>query len=166
MRYSRRSVLKQMSLALTAMSLPSWANAWNSETFKGSNSLIFSIVNAIIPETDSPGARTIGVHNFIERMLNDCFDSQMKKTFLHSLTSFDEQCERLFKQKFEQLSLEKQIDFLKNVEASGNTEDRMVLQLMKKLTIQAYVNSEYFLTKHRNYTIAPGFYHGCTPIQI
>jgi hypothetical protein len=155
-----------MSLALTAMSLPSWANAWNSETFKGSNSLIFSIVNAIIPETDSPGARTIGVHNFIERMLNDCFDSQMKKTFLHSLTSFDEQCERLFKQKFEQLSLEKQIDFLKNVEASGNTEDRMVLQLMKKLTIQAYVNSEYFLTKHRNYTIAPGFYHGCTPIQI
>ena len=60
---------------------------------------------------------------------------------------------------------DQQIDFLKNIEARGSSEDKMVLQILKKLTIQAYTNSEYFLTKHRNYTIAPGFYHGCTPIN-
>lgn len=165
MHYSRRSLLKQMSISLAAMTLPTWAYAWKSENLQESSQLILSLVEAILPETDTPGGKTVGAHKFIERMVKDCFDSKTQQAFMQGLMSFDEQCKRLFKTGFEKLPAAQQIDFLKNIEARGSAEDKMVLQIFKKLTIQAFTNSEYFLTKHRNYTIAPGFYHGCTPIN-
>ncbi|MEY4383226.1 MAG: hypothetical protein RI995_768 [Bacteroidota bacterium] len=162
---SRRLLLKQMSISLAAMSLPNWAHGWRSENFQGSSQLISALVEAILPETDIPGGKSVGADKFIERMVKDCFDTKTQQAFMQGLASFDEQCKRLFKTGFEKLPLAQQIDFLKNIEARGSSEDKMVLQILKKLTIQAYTNSEYFLTKHRNYTIAPGFYHGCTPIN-
>jgi len=165
MNYSRRSLLKQMSISLAAMSLPTWAYGWKSENSQDSSQLIVALVEAIIPETDVPGGKSVGAHTFIERMVKDCFDAKTQQAFMQGLASFDEQCKRLFKTGFEKLPVTQQLDFLKNIESRGSAEDKLVLQILKKLTIQAYTNSEYFLTKHRNYTIAPGFYHGCTPIN-
>ncbi len=165
METNRRTILKQLSLSLVAMSLPSWAHAWQSPSMVGSNELLDSLIDTILPETDSPGAKSIGAHLFIQRMIADCFDVKTREVFSQGILSFDEQCIRLFGMGFEKLPSNKKIDFLKNIEKRGSSEDKLLLQILKRLTIQAYTNSEYFLKNHRNYSIAPGFYHGCTPIK-
>ncbi|HEV2478171.1 MAG TPA: hypothetical protein VGS79_00845, partial [Puia sp.] len=35
----------------------------------------------------------------------------------------------------------------------------------KKLTIQAYTSSQYYLTKIQVYELVPGRWHGCVPVK-
>ena len=66
---------------------------------------------------------------------------------------------------FQQLSSQDQINLLTGLQNSSTPEDNQFFKRIKGLTIASYTSSEYFLTQHRNYTIAPGFYHGCVPVQ-
>lgn len=150
---------------MASMAMPTWVYAWQPNAQDTQNTLLEAMVNAIIPETDSPGAKTIGAHLFIDRMLKDCFEAPSRQAFLEGLEEFQTQSKQNFGKVFEQVPLAQQVDFLKKLNSSDNSALKTLVQLVKRLTIQAYTNSEYFLTKHRNYTIAPGFYHGCTPVK-
>ena len=166
MEYNRRTVLKQMTISLAALSLPTWAHAWTTQTLKEEpNELLSALVNTIIPETDTPGAKTVGAHFYIQRMLKDCFDTKTQNAFEQGLQSINEQAQILFKKLFQQLGASEQVDLLKNISLRGSAEDKYMVQLLKKMALQAYTSSEYFLTTHRQYTIAPGFYHGCVPVK-
>lgn len=165
MELNRRTLLKQMSITLASMALPTWAHGWQRGEQDSKNTLLEAMVNAIIPETDSPGAKTIGAHLFIERMVKDCFEAPSRQAFYEGLEQVQKQSMATFGKGFEQVPLAQQVEFLKTITSTGNTEQKTVVQIVKRLSIQAYTNSEYFLTKHRNYTIAPGFYQGCTPIK-
>lgn len=165
MEINRRTLLKQMSLALGSMAVPNWVNAWSVSENQTANALLESLVNAIIPATETPGAKTIGAHMFIERMIKDCFDTKYQKAFEEGLKQFQEGSVKQFGKVFEQVPLAEQVDYLNQIHRNGSAEQKSLLQIVKRLTLQAYMTSEYFLTNHRNYSIAPGFYHGCTPIK-
>lgn len=153
-------------MALTAMSLPQWAQAWKKDEIRlEADALLAALVNAIIPETDTPGAKTVGAHLFIQRMVKDCFESKDAEAFQQGLLSIEGHSLGLFQKPFQDLSMEQQVKLLKNLSARGSAEDKTMVQILKRMSIQAYTNSEYFLTKHRNYTIAPGYYHGCVPVK-
>ena len=75
---NRRQIVKGMAATVGGMLvLPAWASAWNSESLQGFQSnfvgleeaLLAEIVEAIIPETDTPGAKKLEVHRFIDKML-------------------------------------------------------------------------------------------------
>lgn len=73
----RRSALKSLTAAVGGlMSLPSWAQAWTPETVKGPTLLTMAeedtlaeIVETIIPETSTPGAKSLKVHQLIDELL-------------------------------------------------------------------------------------------------
>jgi hypothetical protein len=44
-----------------------------------------AIVDAIIPKSDTPGARELGVHLWILKMLDDCYDQRTRDSFLLAL---------------------------------------------------------------------------------
>lgn len=166
---NRRSALKNLSMVLGTNALPSWAYQWNTQSFtaaQGPNTeLLGAVVNAIIPETDSPGAKTIGAHLYIERMVKDCMSKEDQQAFQNGLQKLVSSALKNHQKTFQQLSSQDQINLLTGLQNSSMPEDNQFFKRIKGLTIASYTSSEYFLTQHRNYTIAPGFYHGCVPVQ-
>src|SRR5213080_2687552 len=51
--------------------------------------LVATIAEHILPETDTPGARTVGVHRFIDAMLADSFPDEERRRFLAGLSDVD-----------------------------------------------------------------------------
>lgn len=166
---NRRSALKNLSLVLGTTALPSWAYQWNTQSFtaiQGPNTeLLGSVVNAIIPETDSPGAKTIGAHLYIERMVKDCMGKEEQIAFQNGLQKLASLALKNHQKAFPQISSQEQISLLTGLQNSTLPEENQFFKRLKSLTIASYTSSEYFLTQHRNYTMAPGFYHGCVPVQ-
>src|SRR5688572_20580761 len=56
--------------------------------------LVATIAEHIIPETDTPGARAVGVHVFIDRMLAGHYGDEDRKRVLDGLVELDERARR------------------------------------------------------------------------
>src|ERR671921_186164 len=77
----RRSLLKQLGIAAGGiLTLPAWASGWSPESIGqistlpvSDENLLAEIVETIIPETSTPGAKSLKVHQFALRMINDCY---------------------------------------------------------------------------------------------
>jgi Gluconate 2-dehydrogenase subunit 3 len=161
---NRRLLLKNVGLGVMGLSgYPAWATNWNIEKLRGytfTQSVFFAkIVDAIIPETTSPGAKTIGAHLFVERMLKDCFPEKMQESISKTIANLESEANAKYKKSFAEISNIEVLELLKN-----NTEDKSNILMLKNLTVRAYTNSEYFLTTHDNYQMAPGYFHGCVNV--
>src|SRR5438046_1973464 len=56
--------------------------------------LVATIAEHIVPETDTPGARAVGVHRFIDAMLADSFPDEERRRFLAGLSDVDARAQR------------------------------------------------------------------------
>ena len=71
----RRTVLRNISLGFGSLvSLPTWAARWNQDLFDKSDSfnhekLLAALVETFIPTTDTLGAKDLGVHQFVQKMI-------------------------------------------------------------------------------------------------
>src|SRR5260221_13237396 len=45
----------------------------------------------ILPKTDTAGAKDVGVPNFIDMLINDCYKPEDQKNFTNGFTKFDEE---------------------------------------------------------------------------
>jgi hypothetical protein len=78
--------------------------------------LIAQIAETILPENDTPGAKTSGVDLFVVRALNDCYSSGDRKQFIRDLRAFEERCFSHFGRSFirctpaQQLSMVEELD--------------------------------------------------------
>jgi hypothetical protein len=162
----RRKALQHIGLGFGAMiTLPSWAKSWNQTSFNTEESSVLAgLVEAIIPEGEEPGAKSIGAHLFVERMVKDCYDAEVNTIFFDNLTKISLMAEELKSKKIAETSIQERIDLLGLFEDSILQEDSNFYALLKNLTIQAYTNSEFYLTKYRDYEMAPGYFHGCVEI--
>lgn len=156
----RRTIIKNLGASLiTTSSLPAWAINWKKESFIDvqftNNQLVEKLVDAIIPMTDTPGAKDIGAHLFVNRMLNDCHTDSTQSKFSTALNNLKAASEKTLNKPIESANSAEILTLLKN------SQDFSSISLLKNLTVQAYTNSEYYLTKHKNYQMAPGYFHGC-----
>ncbi len=76
----RREVFSSLTLGIVgAVSLPSWANNWTAQNLKpdslelntSEEDLLDDICETIIPETDTPGSRTLQIPKFVKLMVTD-----------------------------------------------------------------------------------------------
>ena len=72
----RRKIIKYLAFSIGGtITLPAWANAWNAESIKLSakllttnqEALLAELTEAIIPKTDSPGAKDLAIPQFIQK---------------------------------------------------------------------------------------------------
>jgi hypothetical protein len=91
---NRREVLRNVVLAAGGfIALPTWAEAWNPSSVRNlstflsgeQEALLTSIVDTIIPTTDTPGAKDLGVPAFIQKMLADCYEKDIQENFIKGL---------------------------------------------------------------------------------
>lgn len=167
-----------MGLAMGGMfSLPAWASGWSADTLgyvptlpMVDEALLAEIVETIIPQTTlkgavSPGAKELKVHQFLLRMVNDCYDEDAKVTLAKGLVATEGMAMKRFSKSFADLGTEDRISVLTALSDSSEGVNKQFVSMVKNLTIQGYTNSEYYLTNIAGYVMAPGFYNGCVPVK-
>lgn len=168
----RRSALKSLSLAIGGLAaLPAWASSWTPDsigtnTFLSFNdeSILAEIVETIIPETSTPGAKSLKVHQFAMRMINDCYGEAAQKSLKQGLAKTEELAKQNTSKSFVECDSKQRKDIILQMSKSDDTSKKFV-EMIKNLTIRGYTNSEYYLVNVQNYVMAPGFYHGCVPVK-
>ncbi len=166
----RRSAIKNLTVAVGGlMSLPSWAKGWNPESVQGSSMLslaeedtLAEIVETIIPETATPGAKSLKVHQFAMRMINDCYGEAAQKNLKQGLAATDTAAKQAYSKAFAACDGKQRLELLKKMADAADTKP--FVSMIKNLTIQGYQNSEYVMVNIQKYNMAPGFYHGCVPV--
>lgn len=134
--------------------------------------LVMEVAEIIIPKTDTPGAKDVGVPGFIDTMLNDCYKKEDQDRFLAGLTAFDEEAKKAYGDSFIYCKPEQQVELVKKThdaaiaKAKENKETKRPFILMtKELTLLGFFTSEPGATQVLQYQAVPGAYHGCVPLS-
>ncbi|GHB78144.1 gluconate 2-dehydrogenase subunit 3 family protein [Persicitalea jodogahamensis] len=169
----RRTALKNVAASMGAMvALPAWASNWNQKSIKkigfltiAEDEMLAEVVETFIPVTDTPGAKELNVHRFVQKMVAECYEPEVKKTLNDGLASLDKYSQQTFKKPFAAGTPPQRIHILEGLELSDDPSVRAFFPLVKNLTIQGYMNSEYVMTNLTHYEMIPGRFHGCVPIK-
>ena len=148
------------------------------------NDTVVAMIDQIIPETDTPGAKAARVNEFIDVILTEWADEEERKNFLDGLAGVDKQSNELFGKNFVDASHAQQVTLLRSMDESvaaqsarrrrrhGNTipEDRDkqlrgdFFNVFKGITLHGYYTSEIGFTQELKLEIIPGAHHGCVPL--
>jgi hypothetical protein len=167
----RRTVIKNISLGLGSLvHLPTWAAQWNHDLFDKTTSfkhekLLAELVETLIPTTDTLGAKGLGVHQFIQKMMTDCYDKQAQTDFEQILSSINPLSINTFGKHFAEGDAKQRIEFLQSLAQSKEKNIQKFYYTLRNLTIQGYTQSEYYMTRFTDYEMAPARFHGCVPIK-
>lgn len=123
--------------------------------------LMEDIAATIIPTTDTPGAKEVSAHLFVLQMINDCYKQEDQVKFLKGLRQFRDEAKKQYGRSFEKCTVQQKEALL---EKPGEGDAGYFCGMFKYLTIQAYTNSEYYLTKVHVYKLIPGKFTGSVKI--
>jgi gluconate 2-dehydrogenase gamma chain len=145
--------------------------------------LVATIAEHILPETDTPGARAVGAHQFIDALLADAYTAGERRRFIAGLSDVDTRARSACGTAFlgcgpdQQRALLAELDRETFVPASppvplsttwrGGTPDQSEVpffRTMKELTLVGYYTSEAGATRELHHAPVPGRYDGCVSL--
>ena len=125
--------------------------AWQPELLSSAlGEVLAEVVETILPETDTPGAKAAKVHVFVDLTAKACLLPAEQRTLIAGLEELGGgfvalgQAER---------------------EARLQRIDAATFKLLKDLTLLGYFTSEIGCTRALAYEAAPGRYRGCIPLE-
>jgi len=135
----------------------------------------------ILPRTATPGAKEAGVPGFIDSLLKEVYTREQQAKFLSELSTFEEEAEKNYGDRFGSLKKEDQLAFVKKkhdeamssvgaagVEGwwnSGNEKETPFVMTIKELTLVGFFTSEPGATQVLQYNQVPGPFQGCVPLE-
>ena len=128
--------------------------------------MIAVIADLIIPTTDTPGARAVGVHEFIDTMLADYYGADDRARFAEGLTALDARARATCGEGFVRCAPERQIELIARLDHdtfASPQPARPFFRTMKELTLLGYYTSEAGATRELRHAAVPGHYEGCVP---
>lgn len=156
------------------ISLPAWANGWTAETVRSTRTilsrsqtdLLAELVETIIPATDTPGAKALNVHQFVQKMVADCSPKSAQDTLQQGLDSLDGLAKTAYNKSFAEGDVTQRTALLTQLSQSTDEAQKGFYALVKGLTIRGYMSSEYVMTNLTHYQFIPGHYYGCVPVPV
>jgi len=134
--------------------------------------IISELAEIILPKSDTPGAKEVGVPNFIDTIVNENYEKEDQERFIAGLTAFEEDAKKTYGDGFIYCKPEDQIALVKKSlgaaiqEKKENTATKKSFILMaKELTMLGYFTSEPGATKVLQYEAVPTKYNGCIPLN-
>ncbi|HYF68874.1 MAG TPA: gluconate 2-dehydrogenase subunit 3 family protein [Ohtaekwangia sp.] len=135
--------------------------------------VVSEVAEIIIPKTDTPGAKDVGVPSFIDVMLKDVYSEKDQERFINGIKEFNEKAIAQFGESFLELDEEDRTGLVKKVhleaiEASRTTNPsppKPFILMTKELTMLGYFTSEAGATQVLQYEAVPGAYKGCVPLS-
>lgn len=177
---NRRQLLSTLPLAIggTALLSPSLLISCQSDEYQGlffeaaDIGLLDEIGETILPETsDSPGAKTAKVGNFMDAYVANCYTLEQQGTMRLGLMKFKDDCKRTKGKTFLNLHTRDRHDFLVQLDQESKdfkaTPERAVhyFSQLKQLTLFAYFTSEQGAKMALRYEPIPGKYIGDYPFE-
>lgn len=129
--------------------------------------LLAELAEIIIPTGATPGASAVSAHLFALKMLDDCYTKEQQQKFLKGLQQLDDASGTISGHRFVDATPAERAALLTGIESKKTPGDELnyCYGEMKRLTIQAYTSSQFFLTKVRVYELVPGRWNGCVPVK-
>lgn len=131
---------------------------------------IEAIAETILPETDTPGAKSLHLTEFIDLMVKDTYSGYDQLQFPKGLAKLEEECQFFTGGNFLSASPEEREKFLvlheqKGKKSQEQTGDKPFISKIKELVIVGYFTSEYAITELMNYNPIPTKFEGCVEIS-
>lgn len=135
--------------------------------------LLDEIGDTIIPATDTPGAKSVGIGAFMVMMVNECYDDAHHAAFKAGLASVNAASTGKFGRDFLAASTDQRTALLneldveqrKHQSAKAVGEPAHYFRMMKQLTLLGYFTSEVGATKALRFTEVPGHFDGAAPYK-
>jgi gluconate 2-dehydrogenase gamma chain len=139
-------------------------------------SIVSRLAEILIPATDTPGAKEVGVPGFIDKMLKDVYSKEEQQSFLDGLKSFNDRAAGELGDPFQELEADDQLSYVERVHKedvekyassrySRPPAPKPFLLTVKELTLLGYFTSEVGATQVLQYSAVPGAYNGCVPLS-
>jgi hypothetical protein len=135
--------------------------------------LLDAIGDTIIPETDIPGARAVGIGAFMTMMVTDCYNPKQHTAFSEGLVKINDACRAKFSCGFLEATPEQRLALCNGLDAEQQAYTKTkakdapphYFRQMKELTVLGYYSSEIGATKAVKYVEVPGAFHGDIPYK-
>jgi hypothetical protein len=155
---------------------PDTAADWKPGFLTGAQAaLVGEVAEIMIPRTDTPGAKDVGIPAFIDKMMKDTYSKDEQQRFVAGLTDFEAQAKREHGRAFLELEPAQRAALVKQVHDPAVEADRKssvpldkrrrpFILTMKELTLLGYFTSEPGATQVLQYRPVPGAYQACIPL--
>lgn len=129
--------------------------------------LVGDVVETIIPQTSTPGAKALNVHLFVLKMMDDCFSKKDQDNFLLDLKKLDEDAKKRYNSSFSECKPNDREVMLMAIEANPTIQPQLATfyQITKQLTVEGYSISKYVMTTKLPYELVPSRYSGYFPVK-
>lgn len=156
-----------------------WAKPASLSVLKEKKRLIAELAEAIIPRTNTPGAKDAKVDDFILQMVTSGISSLEQRTFLHGLQGIDDYCLKHFQREFIMCAKKEREEVLTYFESEeawsrsfrlvskvrNKLLGRSFFSLIKYLTVVGYCTSEVGCTVGLAYDYIPMQYQSCVTLK-
>jgi hypothetical protein len=129
--------------------------------------LLSELSETIIPKTDTPGAKDVSAHLFALMMIDDCYVPAGQDKFVKGLKDFEEFSKKKSDKPFVKCTPSQKQEILQSIESKKDIPENVAFfyNTTKRLTVQAFTESKYYLTKVQVYELVPGKFYGCVPVK-
>jgi len=179
---NRRSALKSFLYISAGVSLlPACLNDKGKASFLLKNisidgeqeKMLADLCETIIPKTNTPGAKDLSSHLFVLMMVDDCYKKEDQQKFVAGLKAFEATVKQKYNNPFTSCTQAQKEELLtslgqklKQKKDAPVDADAEFYGITKRLTIQSFTSSQYYLTKVQVYQLVPGpIYKGCVPVN-
>jgi hypothetical protein len=179
----RRTTIKGLivfvSVGFSSFSLYKWV-AINSvadvSQLHHKKALISELAEAIIPRTDTPGAKDAQVEDFIIEMIKSCTEPKTQHKFLNGLADLEAYVFKNYNRDFIACSKNEKLEILEYFEAKSLYKLKIInkvnnkvfgipfFTMLKKLTVEGYCTSQIGSTRGLAYDYIPGTFASCIPL--
>ena len=127
--------------------------------------LLAKVAETIIPATDTPGAKALGLHLFVLKMMDDCYDTGDQQNFMAGLDQLDAASQKTFETSFAKGTTLQREKLLSGLRAKSEHPAELIkcYTLTKYITIRGYKYSKYMMTELRPHKMIPDPYDGFYP---
>ncbi|MES1219899.1 MAG: gluconate 2-dehydrogenase subunit 3 family protein [Bacteroidota bacterium] len=129
--------------------------------------LLAELSEFILPTTSTPGAKQLASHQYILMMVDDCYKKEEQDIFINGLRQFNDFAKKQSGESFANADAAKRTELLKTLESKKDIPEEVLsfYSTAKRLAIQSFTGSKYYLTEVRKYEMVPGRFHGCFPVS-
>jgi len=154
----------------------STATGWTPHYFDtGQAAALSEIAETILPATDTPGAKDVGVPQFIDHLAATCLPEDEQETLGNSLKQIETEAQTKHGKSFIALPPDERLALLNDIDAEASSVEAVPNDLgeaewsgflkLKQLVLLGYFTSEKVGTEVTAYLPIPGQYKPCPPYK-
>jgi Gluconate 2-dehydrogenase subunit 3 len=129
--------------------------------------LVRAIADTIIPRTDTPGATDVGVHRFVDVIVNEHLTEAERVAALAGFDAIDARARTESNVAFAKLSAGKRSAMIDSFEKGDRSvEPSQTYWRLKGLVVHGYFTSERVMKDVLKVTVMPGKFEGAAPVTI